>query len=56
LTDAPSVATGDLTPNMKLRRPVVLRRFADAIDALYGDSRVPTGVDVGEAPRERVAA
>lgn len=56
LTDAPSVATGDLTPNMKLRRPIVLRRFADVIDALYGDSRAPTGVDVGEAQRERVAA
>lgn len=56
LTDAPSVATGDLTPNMKLRRPIVLRRFANVIDALYGDSRAPTGVDVGEAPRERFAA
>jgi long-chain acyl-CoA synthetase len=56
LTDAPSVATGDLTPNMKLRRPVILRRCADVIDALYGESGVPTGVDVGEAPRERAVA
>ena len=44
LKEALSVASGELTPNLKLRRPVVLRRFAREVDALYEESpadRVP---------------
>jgi long-chain acyl-CoA synthetase len=57
LDDPPSVATGDLTVNSKLRRAIVLRRFATEIDALYGHA--PDGrahVDIGEAPRSAVSA
>jgi long-chain acyl-CoA synthetase len=53
-----SVASGELTPNLKLRRPVVLRRFAREIDALYeeGESGTTAGVRVGSAPREGAVA
>jgi long-chain acyl-CoA synthetase len=51
-----SVASGELTPNLKLRRPVVLRRFAEEVEALYeeGTSR-PAELHVGVAPREGAA-
>jgi long-chain acyl-CoA synthetase len=49
-----SVGSGDLTPNLKLRRPVVLRRFAQQVDALYEErtSAPIDGYHVGTAPRE----
>jgi long-chain acyl-CoA synthetase len=57
LDEPPSVATGDLTVNSKLRRAVVLRRFAMEIDALYGHAPdVGAHVDIGEAPRSEVLA
>jgi long-chain acyl-CoA synthetase len=34
-----SIANGDLTANLKLRRREVERRFADEIDRLYGGER-----------------
>ncbi|MGH2640174.1 MAG: AMP-binding protein [Actinomycetota bacterium] len=56
LEDPPSVATGDMTVNSKLRRAVVLRRFATEIDALYGHAPgVGAHVDIGEAPRTEVS-
>ena len=48
LKDSLSVASGELTPNLKLRRPVVLRRFAREVDALYEDVSTADGV-----PRRR---
>jgi long-chain acyl-CoA synthetase len=49
-----SVASGDLTPNLKLRRPVVLRRFAQEVNALYEQrqSGQIVGLHVSAAPRE----
>jgi long-subunit acyl-CoA synthetase (AMP-forming) len=32
-----SIDRGDLTPNLKLKRAAVARRFADDIEALYSD-------------------
>lgn len=53
LTGALSVAAGELTPNLKLRRGAVLRRFAREIDALYDVGGTgASDVDVHEAPRE----
>jgi long-chain acyl-CoA synthetase len=53
-----SVASGELTPNLKLRRPVVRRRFAPEIDALYeeGEAGTTAGARVGSAPREGAVA
>jgi long-chain acyl-CoA synthetase len=57
LSDPPSVATGDLTVNSKLRRAVVLRRFATEIDVLYEHAPVARAhIDIGEAPRTKVSA
>lgn len=56
LTQTLSVATGELTPNLKLRRPVVLRRFAHEVDTLYEDVSPRTGFHVGVAPREGAMA
>ena len=56
LKDSLSVASGELTPNLKLRRPVVLRRYAHEVDALYEDVSTPTGFHVGVAPREGAIA
>jgi long-chain acyl-CoA synthetase len=46
-----SVASGELTPNLKLRRPVILRRFAQEVDTLYEDVSPRTEFHVGVAPR-----
>ena len=51
-----SVASGELTPNLKLRRPVALRRFAQEVDALYEDLSTRTEFHVGVAPREGAIA
>jgi long-chain acyl-CoA synthetase len=58
LTEELSVASGELTPNLKLRRPVVLGRFARKVDALYEESASgqTDGVHIGTAPREAVIA
>jgi long-chain acyl-CoA synthetase len=56
LTETLSVASGELTPNLKLRRPVVLRRFAREVDALYEDASTRTEFHVGVAPREGAIA
>jgi len=56
LTEPLSVATGELTPNLKLRRPVVLRRFTREVDALYREEARPTEFHVGVAPREGAIA
>jgi long-chain acyl-CoA synthetase len=32
------VETGELTPTLKVRRPVVLKRFAEQIDDMYRDA------------------
>jgi len=36
--------SGELTPTQKMRRNVVLRRYAAEVDGMYADP--PTGVDV----------
>ena len=51
-----SVASGELTPNLKLRRTVALRRFAQEVDALYEDLSTRTEFHVGVAPREGAIA
>jgi long-chain acyl-CoA synthetase len=57
LTDELSIASGDLTPNLKLRRPVVLRRFAREVDALYEEGPGSSDrIHVGAAPREGAMA
>jgi long-chain acyl-CoA synthetase len=57
LTHELSVESGDLTPNLKLRRPVVLRRFAREVDALYEEGPGSSdGIHVGAAPREGAIA
>jgi long-chain acyl-CoA synthetase len=57
LTDELSVGSGDLTPNLKLRRPAVLRRFAREVGALYEEGPGSSdGIHVGAAPREGAMA
>jgi long-chain acyl-CoA synthetase len=57
LTEELSVASGDLTPNLKLRRPMILRRFANDVDALYEDQvQHIDGIRIGAAPREGAIA
>jgi long-chain acyl-CoA synthetase len=58
LTEGLSVASGELTPNLKLRRSVVLRRFVQEVDALYEErvSGQAHGVHIGSAPREAAIA
>jgi long-chain acyl-CoA synthetase len=36
--DAWSIDSGLLTPTLKLKRPFVLAKFKDAVDAVYGES------------------
>jgi long-chain acyl-CoA synthetase len=55
LTNDLSVEGGDLTPNLKLKRPAVARRFQALVDALYGDGAIPESVFVlhrGQVERE----
>jgi long-chain acyl-CoA synthetase len=53
LTDPPSVSSGELTPNLKLRRPVVLARHAREVDALYRDTPSDeTRIAIHEASRQ----
>lgn len=48
-----TVEGGELTPNLKLRREVVLGRHAATVAALYGDGPRPESVlHLGRAPRE----
>lgn len=54
LTNNLSVEGGDLTPNLKLKRPAVARRFQVFVDALYRDGGIPENVlHQGQAERER---
>jgi long-chain acyl-CoA synthetase len=53
LSDYPSVASGELTANLKLRRPVVLARHAREVEELYRAAPSDdTRTAVHEAPRE----
>lgn len=53
LTNDLSVAGGDLTPNLKLKRLAVARRFRSLVDALYGDGAVAESVlHRGQGERE----
>jgi long-chain acyl-CoA synthetase len=53
LTNGLSVERGDLTPNLKLKRPAVARRFQSLVDALYGGGAVAGNVlHQGQAERE----
>lgn len=53
-----SVESGELTSNLKLRRQVVLSRFAPEIAALYewGGSQTAGGIRLGATPREGAIA
>jgi long-chain acyl-CoA synthetase len=47
-----SIETGDLTANLKLKRPAVARRLAGVLDGLYGGINPPGAVlHIGEAGR-----
>lgn len=48
-----SVARGDLTPNLKMRRDVIVRRYEAVVEALYGGDAVPSCVcHVGRCAQE----
>jgi N-acyl-L-homoserine lactone synthetase len=42
LPRALSVEDGELTPTLKVRRDVVVERWSDTVEALYGSARAPT--------------
>lgn len=48
---APGLSNGELTPNLKLRRTIIVKHNSDAIEALYADelSCVPGAIHVGAA-------
>ncbi len=60
LADSPAIDSGELTGNLKLRRPVVLARRAEVVEMLYDgrgrsqpggtEARVPGVLHVGESP------
>jgi long-chain acyl-CoA synthetase len=53
LSDPPSVASGELTANLKLRKPVVLARHAREVDQLYRDAPSDeTRIAIHEASRQ----
>jgi thioester reductase-like protein len=48
-----SVEGGELTPNLKLKRPAVARRFQAIVDALYGADAMPENIlHQGQVERE----
>jgi long-chain acyl-CoA synthetase len=47
-----AIDAGDLTANLKLKRPAIARRLEGVVDALYGIGQYPPGVlHWGEAPQ-----
>ena len=50
-----SVASGELTPTLKVKRRVVEDRWRDAVDALYADASEPTEDSPGTAAASRMA-
>jgi long-chain acyl-CoA synthetase len=44
ISDEFSVASGELTPSLKLRRRAVEQKYQDQIEALYHEEHVPERV------------
>jgi long-chain acyl-CoA synthetase len=52
-----TIAGGDLTASLKLKRPAIARRLRGVVDALYGTGQQPTSVlHWGEVPQAESAA